>query len=468
MSVFNVVEVVKKALEEFCACVVAELEVEVEKVERALWRKKGCQECGKEKVRYGYPDDEEGSYCARHQRKGMVNIMLAPYPELRFRKTIARLGGTVVGEYKGSGTRVICLCRKGHTCHTRPTSVQCGQGMCLTCSGRCPEKSETEFRQRVLVQGGIVLGTYQGSYVPVKCRCKLNHECHPRPNSLQQGQGMCKKCSGMCPIQARDKFKKQVLQQGGTLIGEYEGVDTPVHCRCKIGHDCFPVPHVLRGKHSICKKCTHTSSMLAELRFRIMVKNQGGTVVGKYKRGTKPVQCICKEGHKCQTIPACLGQGRKMCPRCNVCNNCGALSTQGELCHSCGKEVIRPMRKKETIVLARLSEEFGTLFDYNRRVGSYFPDFLFRMDGYFLIVEVDEHQHQGYGELPEKKRMETIRNKLDQPCIFLRYNPDSPHSCLDYLVRRIKEYSITPPQYDENNLHVEYLFYTPTIIFEDQ
>jgi hypothetical protein len=37
---------------------------------------------------------------------------------------------------------------------------------------------------------------YLGSGTPHRCRCANDHECRPRPNDIQQGQGICGICAG--------------------------------------------------------------------------------------------------------------------------------------------------------------------------------------------------------------------------------------------------------------------------------
>lgn len=471
MSIFNLVEIVEKVLQNFYVRVVVELDVDVRKVQKALQERKGCQECRKKSVRFGYPNEEKGSYCAQHKLKGMVDLMKAPYPELRFKNNITRLKGTVEGKYQGNTVPVTCRCEKGHICKPIPNKIQQGRGMCRQCINHCPIKAEKEFRKRIIELGGTVEGEYKNKTTPVFCKCKKGHFCYPCPENVRKGQGICRECARMCPLKAEKEFRKRISELGGIVKGKYRGADLPVNCICKKGHLCTPTPGNIRVGHGICLNCARLCPIRAEREFRERIDKLGGKVEGDYKGSIVPVACICREKHLCFPRPNNIQSGQRMCPKCNKCSNCEQYSTQGEVCHSCGKEVIRPFKKKELRVLKHFEKEFATpdlQFDYNRRVGRYFPDFLFHFPTCALIVEVDEHQHRSYGEVLERKRMIELQRILDQPCIFLRYNPDSPHACLDYLVRKIREYSLAPPQYDEENLHVEYLFYKTTIIFEDQ
>jgi hypothetical protein len=53
------------------------------------------------------------------------------------------------------------------------------------------------------------------------------------------------------------------------------------------------------------------------------------------------------------------------------------------------------------------------------------PDFIFDCDDHKIVVEVDEHQHEGHGYECERERMINISQLLGgMPVIFIRYNPD--------------------------------------------
>lgn len=56
------------------------------------------------------------------------------------------------------------------------------------------QKASDEFTARVIDQGGRVLGLYQGNKVPVHVQCRNGHDVHPRPNNVQSGQGLCRVC----------------------------------------------------------------------------------------------------------------------------------------------------------------------------------------------------------------------------------------------------------------------------------
>lgn len=53
------------------------------------------------------------------------------------------------------------------------------------------------------------------------------------------------------------------------------------------------------------------------------------------------------------------------------------------------------------------------------------PDLLLNLGRWFLIVEIDEHQHKDYSKLSETRRLLDIREDLrSRPFVLLRFNPD--------------------------------------------
>jgi len=145
-----------------------------------------------------------------------------------------------------------------------------------------------------------------------------------------------------------------------------------------------------------------------------------------------------------------------------------------EFANMCESPEIIPRRykKKEMEVVDYLRLKLPEYnFIHNQSVGSaytcenensnghLFPDIRYDCGRYHLIVEVDEHKHRNYK--CDERRMYDIIAKLGLPCIFIRYNPDSPESNKETLLECIKKYL----DIDENQvwndfaLKVEYLFY---------
>jgi hypothetical protein len=115
----------------------------------------------------------------------------------RFTSRVEELGGTVLEDaWLGRDVAHRVRCSNGHECAPMPSNVARGSGLCRIC-GRQDARTAAEaaFRARVEELGGTVLeDAWLGSGAAHRVRCSNGHECAPRPNSVQQGQGICGRC----------------------------------------------------------------------------------------------------------------------------------------------------------------------------------------------------------------------------------------------------------------------------------
>ena len=250
---------------------------------------------------------------------GMCKICVGHDPETaeqNFRDNIKKLGGKVIGEYINALIGVKCICSEGHPCNPKPNSIQQGGGMCGICAENDSEFAKQNFHGNIKKLGGTVIGKYKDNKTPVECRCKNDHICNPTPNYIQQGGGMCRICVGHDPETAEQNFHGNIKKLGGTVIGKYKNNSTPVECRCKNDHICNPIPNWIQYGGGMCIICVGHDPETAEQNFRDNIKKLGGTVIGKYKDTKTSVDCICSKGHHCNPIPNNIQQGGGMCGIC--------------------------------------------------------------------------------------------------------------------------------------------------------
>lgn len=77
----------------------------------------------------------------------------------------------------------------------------------------------SDFQARVQELGGTVLEPgWLGTGEPHRVLCAEGHECAPRPNSVQKGQGLCPTCAGNSPTAAEAAFRARLAELGGTLL----------------------------------------------------------------------------------------------------------------------------------------------------------------------------------------------------------------------------------------------------------
>lgn len=236
-------------------------------------------------------------------------------PEKNFLINVEKIGGKVIGKYKNISTRVECECSNGHICFPIPGHIQRGGGMCKKCVGNCPEEAEKIFISNVEKLGGKIVGSYKGVYIPVETICINGHTCFSTPGQIRRG-GMCRKCINRCPKDSEKNFIKNIEKLGGKIIGKYINSTTKIECVCPNNHICYPVPQKIKIGRGMCKKCSGCCPEEAEKKFITNVDKLGGIVIGKYAVNIKAVECKCVNGHICFPIPARLSQGQGMCKHC--------------------------------------------------------------------------------------------------------------------------------------------------------
>lgn len=240
--------------------------------------------------------------------------------EAAFRARVEGLGGVVLestwgGANKGHRIR----CAEGHENTPRPTCVQQGKGICRTCAGNDPRAAEIEFRARVEELGGEVLErSWLGKNEGHRIRCAAGHEGTPRPNSIQQGQGLCRTCAGNDPRIAEAEFRGRVEALGGVVLEPtWLGNGRGHRVRCAEGHEGTPRPsHVQQGK-GICRICAGRDAKAAEAAFRARVEELGGVVLEPVWLGKgRGHRVRCAEGHESAPRPSDVQQGRGICRIC--------------------------------------------------------------------------------------------------------------------------------------------------------
>lgn len=176
----------------------------------------------------------------------MGNAEAKAAAEARFHARLTQLGVTLLEPYQGRHHPHQARCAAGHECSPRPGDVLKGGNPCGSCAGRSSAWSETRFRARLAELGGELLEpSWLGTHARHRVRCAAGHECHPRPNDVLRGTGVCRTCSGQDPAVAEARFRTRLARLGATLLEPYHGSGAPHRVRCAAGHECCPRPHSL-------------------------------------------------------------------------------------------------------------------------------------------------------------------------------------------------------------------------------
>lgn len=240
--------------------------------------------------------------------------------EERFRRRLEQLGAQLLepawlGIMKPHRVR----CNAGHDCYPAPVSVNSGQGICLRCARRSPQDAEAAFAARLAELGAEQLEPYVNSKTRVHVRCPAGHDCHVMPNDLRsRGRGICRVCARNDPATAEKAFRARLAELGATpLYQAWLGNQHPYPVRCAKGHDCNPRPNDVQQGDGICRVCAGTDSATAEAAFLRRLEEAGAVPLYGTWRGTKiPHRVRCKNGHECHPEPTCVIQGQGPCFAC--------------------------------------------------------------------------------------------------------------------------------------------------------
>lgn len=240
--------------------------------------------------------------------------------EAEFRARLVELGVTLLEpEYRGSSAPHRAMCAAGHECTPRPANLQRGRGACRTCSGRDSAATEAAFRLRVAELGGAVLEPeWLGHRKYHQVRCAAGHLAAVRPNSVQQGGGICAVCSGCSAEGAETKFKAGLAKLGATLLEtEWLGSGTPHRIRCAQGHEVTTRPNQVRNRNRCCRICSRRDSDSATREFRERLAELGAVLLEPEWLGNgRPHRVRCAAGHECSPRPDGVQRGQGICQTC--------------------------------------------------------------------------------------------------------------------------------------------------------
>jgi len=135
-----------------------------------------------------------------------------------------------------------------------------------------------------------------------------------------------------------------------------------------------------------------------------------------------------------------------------LCKFCDIKEESKFICKDCKKI----QNKKEWAIVRYLRTAIDTNFEYNsskmlQGCSKKRPDIYFELNKHCVIVEVDENQHNNYGDSCECARINEIVNGIGgKSVIIIRYNPDivknknkilsiKQSDKIDLLVKTIKE-----------------------------
>ena len=296
-----------------------------------------------------------------------------------FQTKMNEMGFTKYEEFKNNRYRMFATCKNGHRCNIQPRVVLQGNIACESCPGFKKENEshkpkaarEQDFIEAVEKLGGKVLGKYVRSDKKVDCICKNGHKCSPRPYFYKVGLGMCNYCNpGRKPKEdGEQEFCLKIKEAGGNVIGQYKNKATRVECVCPNGHKCQTIPRGFLNGCNMCTYCSgHDGKWNKEL-FYAKIESLNATVVGDYKDYKTKIECRCAKNHKCFASPLSI------------------VMTDQEFCRLCAPRFIG--QTKVGLALSELKLNFKPEFQF---LGSK-KRFDYAIVDKKVVIEFDGAQH---------------------------------------------------------------------------
>jgi len=233
-----------------------------------------------------------------------IRARLAYYSRGKIRelsKVAHERGGTLLSDtYYTMHDPLEWRCGSGHESWTASAaSIVYGKSWCPHCAGNTRGSIE-ELRELARLRGGECLSQrYINTQTPVTWRCgDCKHTWNAMPLNVKRGN-WCPKCSVTIRFQPTLKrFKALVSEKGGNVLGDARTSKSKVPVECAAGHRWITTPESIIYSGSWCRACNN-ETVRRELddKLRVVVAGNGGVVHGRYVTARSRMTFTCKAGH---------------------------------------------------------------------------------------------------------------------------------------------------------------------------
>lgn len=173
-----------------------------------------------------------------------------------------------------------------------------------------------------------VLGKYKNSRTKIICICCIDYEIWEAVpyELLKYG---CPVCSGS--RRNHYSFIKELNKVNPNIevLGRYKGIHDNIKCKCKVcGHIWYPEPNGLLSRGNGCPQCVIINRTMTHEEFieRMNKINPNIKILSKYQKSDIKVDCLCLiDGNKWSAKPNDL-LSNKGCMECAIRNNTGENS----------------------------------------------------------------------------------------------------------------------------------------------
>jgi hypothetical protein len=435
---------------------------------------------------YGYVDgdNKRATRCKDHQLPKMVNVVSkrCETPGCNNHPIYAELGKPIAFCKKCKKDGMVDVTHKRcqqSGCIMRPSYAKPGENIPAYCATHMVPGEMIDVRHKRCQKPGcdkIPTFAGHGETIPAFCkdhqlpdmvdvknkRCQQSG-CDKRPSFAKHGEKIPAYCADHMVSGEMINVTHKRCQQSGCPT------------RARFGYLTFPPERCAQHQDE-------KNPMVFNPTARCIIKGcRGFATSGKASKRQH-----CSE----HAQPGEVSFAKQMCigPNKTGCYEMAMLSPKSQLCVGCDPNysMVKHVKMEENAVRSLLLHNGYSNFVYDKVLPdncgmTYRPDFLFQEPGFFVILEVDEHQHKNYqcaGHCIcdvepicecEYKRMREITFINTIPTLFIRFNPHkyktkgsmkSIAARHDELLRVLKQSLIDGPK---ARCEVKYLFYDESI-----
>jgi hypothetical protein len=444
--------------------------------------------------------------CAKHKKFGMINIKHPPCIE-------PGCETRPIYNIRGSKKRLYCVTHKKlgminiqnppciePACETRPTFNNRGLKRGLYCAKHKKLKM-INIQNQLCIEPGCEsqpaynnCGLKNGLYCVTHKKLGMINIKHPpciEPGC--QKQPAYNNCGLKKRLYCAEHKNLDMINVKDRPCIEPGCKTQPAYNNCGLTNRLYCAKHKKLGMINVKDTpCIHTGCETLPtynypgLAAAVCYEHRKPGMISKPKRKCEVDQCTGYAHYGIRSIPERCENHKNALDRDLVLKRCvGCLNPEtdlvDELCSTCSGRFVRIRLGRQKQVLAHFNlcpELKNPLKSYDKaldRVDSDFktcgkerPDFLFDAMTHYVIVEVDERQHESYVPQCDEMRMKNITQALQRPCIWIRYNPDEYKGLsekirdrhrLDHLERVLKHALDLTPQSHDDVMRVTYLFF---------
>lgn len=335
-----------------------------------------CEYCQKQ-ASFNFPGISRGIYCKEHSKlhPGTINVT----------KNLCRYSGcTITATYNISGNKTGKFCNR----HKLQNMIDVRSPMCKIC-GKYASYNFYDVKTPEYCEIHSIEGMIDVKNITKICKIE---GCNNRGSySVKNSKDLyCSRHKNYYMINTtRNKCTEGICN---TFASYNIPGQKPTHC------SQHKKPGMIRHPTKRCEECKELA-------------------IYGYK---KPSHC---ESHK---LDDHINLIEHKCKSCNLLN----ILLESDLCEYCDPINSKRYRKAKEMKVKDFFDTNDVHYDTQDRIvdrgecGMERPDFLFDCGTHFVIVEVDENQHNSRDSECEKKRMINISQSLALPTWFIRYNPD--------------------------------------------